>query len=186
MLDIGWSELLVVAVIALLVVGPRELPAMLRTIGKYLGIIKRQAQEFRTQFDEAIRDSEFEQVKKEFEELKSGAEATVREASRDIESEMEDLDTIGRDLDRDLKKSATDTEAGSANSDDPSSADPLDWADEHNRSILESERVADKERLATDAADGDGSAHRDPDVDLTDDEPVTRPEAASAKAGAAT
>ena len=55
MLDIGWSELFVVAVIALLVVGPKELPAMLRTIGKFAAMIKRQAQEFRAQFDDAIK-----------------------------------------------------------------------------------------------------------------------------------
>ena len=141
MLDIGWSELLVVAVIALLVVGPKELPAMLRTIGKYIGIIKRQAQEFRTQFDEAIRDSEFEQVKKEFEELKSGAEETIRDASRDFENEVQDLNDMGRDIDRDLHKSLSDDET------DKTGTDSLDWADEHNRSILDSE-ASDRVRAA--------------------------------------
>ena len=48
MLDIGWAELFVMAVIALLVVGPKELPAMLRTIGKFIAMIKRQAQEIQS------------------------------------------------------------------------------------------------------------------------------------------
>ncbi|MEM1305883.1 MAG: Sec-independent protein translocase protein TatB, partial [Pseudomonadota bacterium] len=47
MLDIGWAELLVVGVVALLVVGPKELPGMLRTLGKYLGMVRRQANEFK-------------------------------------------------------------------------------------------------------------------------------------------
>ncbi|MEL6872331.1 MAG: Sec-independent protein translocase protein TatB, partial [Pseudomonadota bacterium] len=47
MLDIGWTELLVIGVVALLVVGPKELPGLLRTIGRYVGMIRRQANEFR-------------------------------------------------------------------------------------------------------------------------------------------
>ena len=45
MFDIGWTELVVIGVVALLVVGPKELPALLRTIGRYMGMVKRQANE---------------------------------------------------------------------------------------------------------------------------------------------
>ena len=72
MLDIGWMELMVVGIVALLVVGPKELPTLLRTIGRYIGMAKRQADQFRAQFDEAIRDSEFEDLKKEMDDLRSG------------------------------------------------------------------------------------------------------------------
>ncbi|MEO0810063.1 MAG: Sec-independent protein translocase protein TatB, partial [Pseudomonadota bacterium] len=43
MLDLGWSELLVIAAVALIVVGPKELPGMLRTIGKFMRVIRQQA-----------------------------------------------------------------------------------------------------------------------------------------------
>ena len=60
MFDITSSKLLILGIVALLVIGPKDLPALLRTIGKYMGIIKRQAAEFRAQFDEAMRESELE------------------------------------------------------------------------------------------------------------------------------
>ena len=58
MFDITSSKLLILGIVALLVIGPKDLPALLRTIGKYMGIIKRQAADFRAQFDEAMRESE--------------------------------------------------------------------------------------------------------------------------------
>ena len=72
MLDIGWMELMVVGVVALLVVGPKELPALLRTIGRFVGMAKRQADQFRAQFDEAIRETEFEDLRREMDDLRSG------------------------------------------------------------------------------------------------------------------
>lgn len=63
MLDIGWTELLVIAVVAIIVVGPKDLPRMLRSLGQYAGKLRRTANEFRSQFDEALRDSEFDELK---------------------------------------------------------------------------------------------------------------------------
>jgi sec-independent protein translocase protein TatB len=60
MFDIGWSELLVVAVVAIVVVGPKELPRMLRAFGKTMGQVRRTANDFRRQFDEALREAERE------------------------------------------------------------------------------------------------------------------------------
>ena len=57
MFDITSSKLLILAIVALIVVGPKDLPILLRTIGKYLGIIRRHAAEFRGQFDEAMREA---------------------------------------------------------------------------------------------------------------------------------
>ncbi len=61
MFDIGWSELLVIAIVAIVVVGPKELPRVLRTFGNYAGKLKRTAAEFRRQFDEAMLESELEE-----------------------------------------------------------------------------------------------------------------------------
>jgi sec-independent protein translocase protein TatB len=90
MFDISWSEILIIGIVALLVVGPKELPALLRTVGKYIGIVKKQAAEFRAQFDEAMREAEIDQLKKDMENIKSDTETALRDAERSVETEMGD------------------------------------------------------------------------------------------------
>ena len=63
MFDIGWTEILVIAVVAIIVVGPKDLPRMLRSLGRYAGQLRRTASEFRSQFDDAIRDSELDELR---------------------------------------------------------------------------------------------------------------------------
>jgi sec-independent protein translocase protein TatB len=65
MLDIGWSELLMVAVVAIIVVGPKDLPRALRTAGQWVGKVRGMAREFQSSVDDMIRDSELEDLKKE-------------------------------------------------------------------------------------------------------------------------
>jgi sec-independent protein translocase protein TatB len=88
MFDITSSKLLILAIVALIVVGPKDLPILLRTVGKYLGMIRRQAAEFRHQFDEAMRESELDQLKKEFENVSREVRATMDEGSRAIDSQI--------------------------------------------------------------------------------------------------
>jgi sec-independent protein translocase protein TatB len=88
MFDITSSKLLILGLVALIVVGPKELPQLLRTIGKYMGIIRRQAAEFRAQFDEAMRESELDQLKKDVEGMGRDVEATVRDAEMSVEREV--------------------------------------------------------------------------------------------------
>ena len=63
MFDIGWSEILVIVVITILVVGPKELPGLLRTVGKTVGNMRRMAGDFQNQFNEALREADLEDVK---------------------------------------------------------------------------------------------------------------------------
>ncbi len=58
MFDIGWTEILVIATIAIVVVGPKDLPRMLRALGRTMGQVRRMSNEFRRQFDDALRDAE--------------------------------------------------------------------------------------------------------------------------------
>lgn len=69
MLNIGWSEMAIVAVIALFVIGPKDLPKVLRTIGRYAGKVKAMAREFQDTIDEAVREAELDEVKKEIEKV---------------------------------------------------------------------------------------------------------------------
>ena len=75
MFDIGWSELLVIAVVALIFIGPKELPAVLRNIGQWTGKIRRMASEFQSQFQEAMREAEMEDLKKHADDLNNAARA---------------------------------------------------------------------------------------------------------------
>jgi len=90
MFDITSSKLLILGIVALLVIGPKDLPALLRTIGKYMGIIKRQAAEFRAQFDEAMRESELQELKKSVETIQQETEASMREATSSVEKQLAD------------------------------------------------------------------------------------------------
>ena len=58
MFDIGWTEILIIAVVAIIIVGPKDLPGMLRTLGRTMGQVRRMSNEFRRQFDDALRDAE--------------------------------------------------------------------------------------------------------------------------------
>jgi sec-independent protein translocase protein TatB len=71
MFDIGWSELLVIAVVAIVVVGPKDLPKLMRGFGHYAGKLRRAAADFQRQFEEAMRESEVEEVRKAIESVKT-------------------------------------------------------------------------------------------------------------------
>jgi sec-independent protein translocase protein TatB len=73
MFDIGWSELLVVAVVAIVVVGPKDLPKLMRGFGHYAGKLRRAASDFQRQFEEAMRESEVDEVRKAIESAQAGA-----------------------------------------------------------------------------------------------------------------
>ena len=70
MFDIGWSELVVIAVVALIAIGPKELPGVLRTMGQWMGKARRMAAEFQGQFNEAMREAEMADLKKSFDEVR--------------------------------------------------------------------------------------------------------------------
>lgn len=63
MFDIGWPELLVVAIVLVVVVGPKDLPRMLRTFGKTTSKLRSMAGDFRRQFDDALKEAELDDVK---------------------------------------------------------------------------------------------------------------------------
>lgn len=92
MLDIGWSELLVIAVVMIVVVGPKDLPKMLRAFGKATAKLRATASEFRTHFDEAMREAELDEVKKTIDGVK---QYDPRKTVTDI---FEPVRTAGDDL----------------------------------------------------------------------------------------
>src|SRR5215510_5440683 len=99
MFDIGWSELLVIGIVALVVIGPKELPGALRTLGQWMGKVRRMAAEFQGQFQEAMREAEIDQLKKDMDDMAAKAKDyghfdPVAELGRDIEKSVGDLPSL--------------------------------------------------------------------------------------------
>ena len=71
MLDIGWTEILVITVVALFIVGPKDIPKALRMVGVWIGKLKSLSREFQNTVEDAVRDSELDEVKKQIESAKT-------------------------------------------------------------------------------------------------------------------
>ena len=86
MLDVGWQELFVIAVITIIVVGPKEIPRVLRTVTLWIRKIKDMAREFQSSIDDIAREAELDDIKKQLTEAQDF----------DIERELEDaIDPTG-------------------------------------------------------------------------------------------
>jgi sec-independent protein translocase protein TatB len=102
MFDIGWSELLLIGIVALIAIGPKELPGALRTLGQWMSKVRRMASEFQNQFHEAMREAELADLKKEVDEMASKAQSYAHfDPIDDIRKDLEkaagpppDLDTL--------------------------------------------------------------------------------------------
>jgi sec-independent protein translocase protein TatB len=79
MFDISWGELMLIGVVALIVIGPKELPGVLRMVGQWMGKIRRMAGEFQSQFQEAMREAEMADLKKQVDELNDTARGLSKE-----------------------------------------------------------------------------------------------------------
>lgn len=113
MFDIGWSELLVIGAVALIVIGPKELPGVLRSVGHWMGKIRRMASDFQSQFNEAMREAEMADLKKHADDLNQNFKAL-----------SSDLDPYG--IARDVEASMGGTSASTTSAATPSSDTPGD------------------------------------------------------------
>ena len=96
----GLSEFLLIGIIALIVVGPKDLPLMMRRIGQWVGQAKRMANEFRGAFEDIARQAELDELRQEIEALKKNnqleqAVTDLQDAERDINSSVMSSETSG-------------------------------------------------------------------------------------------
>jgi len=98
MFDIGWTELLVIAVVLIVVVGPKDLPPMIRAFGKMTANFRKMAGDFRTQFDEALREADMDDVRKT---ISDAQKLNPTNALRDA---INPLRQMGQDIKSDLQK----------------------------------------------------------------------------------
>ena len=111
--DIGGSELLIIAAVALIVVGPKDLPILMRKIGQFIGKMRGMANEFRASFDEMARQSELDELRKEVQAMRSGQYTQpfkdAAEAARDV-----GLDDTFAQIDASLNSGAINPYPGAA------------------------------------------------------------------------
>jgi sec-independent protein translocase protein TatB len=90
MFGIDSPELLVIAIVALVVIGPKELPGMLRSWGKWMAQMRGMAAEFRGHVDEMVRQSELDDVKKQLESGSSGLDLQALDPTKQIKSAIQE------------------------------------------------------------------------------------------------
>jgi sec-independent protein translocase protein TatB len=98
MFGLNWGEVLVIGIVALIAIGPKELPTVLRTLGQWMGKVRRMANEFQSQFNEALREAEFADLKKHADDISTSV------------SELGQIDPIG-DVQKDVEHAFADTPA---------------------------------------------------------------------------
>ena len=120
MFDIGWSELVVIAVVALIAIGPKELPGVLRMVGQWMGKARKMAAEFQGQFQEAMREAEMADLKKTFDEVKEAASGLASDnIMTSLQKDVGDALKIN-DIDKPaLEPPATSSDAPATSSDAP-------------------------------------------------------------------
>lgn len=92
MFDLGWQEMLVVAIVLIVVVGPKDLPKMLRAFGRTTSQLRAMAGDFRKQFDEAMKEAELDDVKKSVESLRG------LNPSREIKKHLNPMEKAAADV----------------------------------------------------------------------------------------
>ena len=86
MLDLGWTELLVIGIVALIVVGPKDLPGMFRAVGNFVGKAKRMAREFSKAMNDAADEAGVSDVKKTFDSASNPMKSAMNEVEKSTES----------------------------------------------------------------------------------------------------
>ena len=98
--EVGATELMVIAAVALIVVGPKDLPVLLRKVGQFLARMRGMASEFRASFDEMARQSELDELRKEVQALRSGEYLQPMEAA--ASSHTAQVDDVFNEIEQDL------------------------------------------------------------------------------------
>ena len=111
MFDISWTEFLLIGVVALIVIGPKELPAVMRTMGQWTRKVRGMATEFQNQFQEAMREAEMADLKKQVDDMARD----VKDIDP-LKGVREDIESAGKDVERSLGSTPEQTALPAASS----------------------------------------------------------------------
>lgn len=106
MFDVSWSELLILAIVALIFIGPKDLPVFFNTLGRYAGMIRKQAMEFRMHFEDAMREAELDQLRKEVESVRDEMTGSISDMEKSAEAE---ISAVKHEVDKVTQGSPLDT-----------------------------------------------------------------------------
>jgi sec-independent protein translocase protein TatB len=110
MFDISWTEFLLIGVVALIVIGPKELPGVMRTLGQWTRKVRGMAADFQNQFQEAMREAEMTDLKKQVDDM--AHDLKNYDPLKDVRS---DVEAMGKEFESSLEhKPAPDTAAVTA------------------------------------------------------------------------
>jgi sec-independent protein translocase protein TatB len=109
MLDISWTEFLLIGIVALVFIGPKELPAVLRTVGQWTRRLRSMAADFQSQFQEAMREAEMADLKKQVDDIAHDIKSY--DPLKDVRA---DVEAAGKDIQSSLESPASMTPAGEA------------------------------------------------------------------------
>jgi sec-independent protein translocase protein TatB len=122
MFEVGWTEMLVIAIVMIVVVGPKDLPNMLRTFGRTTAKLRAMAADFQKQFNEALKEAELDDVKKSVDELRGLS--PVAELKKQLNPFEQAAADVRAGVDAAMKpKPAADPSAPAAST--PQAAEPL-------------------------------------------------------------
>lgn len=96
--EVGASELIVIAIVALIVVGPKDLPILLRRFGQFMAKLRGMASEFRASFDEMARQSELDGLRKEVEAMRRGQFGDLADHNQEMRSTIGDIEQSMSDV----------------------------------------------------------------------------------------
>ena len=96
--EVGMSELVVIAIGALIVVGPKDLPVLLRRFGQFMARLRGMAAEFRASFDEMARQSELDDLRKEVEAMRRGQFADIADHDHQMRSTVGEIENSLSDV----------------------------------------------------------------------------------------
>jgi sec-independent protein translocase protein TatB len=114
MFDLGWGKLILIGIVALVVIGPKELPGALRTLGQWMTKIRRMASEFQNQFHEAMREAELADLKKDVDEMAATAQSYANiNPMDDLRKDIESAITPPSEFDSSLSKLSSSTSTAS-------------------------------------------------------------------------
>ena len=105
MFDISWTEFLLIGVVALIVIGPKELPTVMRTLGQYTRKIRSMASDFQNQFHEAMREAEMLDLKKQVDDMAQGVAEDFSKFDP-VKNVRENVVSIGKDFENSLSPPA--------------------------------------------------------------------------------
>ena len=114
MFDIGWSEMAIIFLIALIIIGPKDLPRVARTVGKWTGKARAMARDFQRSIDDMAREAELDEIKKTINKARTTDVGTMLKETVDPEGEIEaatDMSELNEVVDL--------TDAGIEGSDEP-------------------------------------------------------------------